>query len=272
MKIRFFDKHVRKCFAEVAMWILTIFSVMALFLDFDDDHKWWILACLVLVLALAYVIVWIYANKIKKIEIKIRNTNIIIKEGDLFTEPGKKLIPCNEYFDTQVDDKVIATKSLQGIFIQRYIADLSDLDNYINNVCATNKVSVIDQSRQVGRKTSFKLGTIIPYQDYLLLAYSRFDCDNRAFLGKDDFALCYTNMWNEIDIVRSGDSISVPVLGSGGMVRFYKDYTTQELIEIILWSFKISGINLAKQATLNVIVHESSMDEINFWRLKDYSD
>ena len=106
----------------------------------------------------------------------------------------------------------------------------------------------------------------------LLLAYSRFDYDNRARLHNDDIVQCYTNMWNEIDIVRGTNSIAFPLLGAGGIIRFEKPYTPQQLIELMLWSFRISGIQLSKNATLTIVVHKTVVNEVDFLKLKNYSD
>ena len=44
----------------------------------------------------------------KQIVIKIGLTTVLVKSGDIFDEEGLKAVAFNEYFDTMVDDKVIA--------------------------------------------------------------------------------------------------------------------------------------------------------------------
>ena len=61
----------------------------------------------------------------------INGKDIVIKIGDLFEAEGWKLIPFNERFDTQVDDKVIAHDTLNGKMIDKYVTDLNDLNNTI---------------------------------------------------------------------------------------------------------------------------------------------
>ena len=39
---------------------------------------------------------------------KVNGEKIIVKEGNIFEEPGKKVIAFNQYFDTTVDDEIIA--------------------------------------------------------------------------------------------------------------------------------------------------------------------
>ena len=131
----------------------------------------------------------------------------------------------------------------------------------------------VDSERKNGGKIRFELGTLYDDgNDYFLLAYSRFDDQNRAYLSQNDLLRCYINMWSEIDVLRGINSISMPVLGGSGLVRFSKDPSPQQLIELILWSFRVSGINLSRNCTLNIIVHKGILEDINFLKLLSYSD
>ncbi len=83
---------------------------------------------------------------------------------------------------------------------------------------------------------------------------------------------CYINMWNEIDKVRGNNSISIPLLGGSGLVRFRKDYSPQQLIELLLWSFSISGIHLSRNATLRIVLGADVVHDIDMLRLMTYSE
>ena len=270
IKVPLFSRRIIKSFSVIATWILTLFSIVAIFVSFEGDCKWWALAVLIAINVVTYVLTWVHCNRSKSVTLKIRKTKVIIKEGNLFEESGKKIIAFNEYFDTQVDDIVIAKGSLNGIFINNYVENVADLDKRISDYLSS-RTKIVDQTREMGKIESYDLGTIVPYNDYLLLAYSRFDQNNRAYLTKDDISKLYLNMWNEVDIVKAYNSICMPVLGSSGIVR-NMNLTPQQLVELILWSYRISGINLTRLATLTIVVHESMTDEIDFLRLKDYSD
>ena len=65
----------------------------------------------------------------------INGMDIDIVVGDLFVTDGVKVIPFDEYFDIQVDDKVISRNSLNGIFIKRY-ADWNTLKAYSRKIGA----------------------------------------------------------------------------------------------------------------------------------------
>jgi len=84
------------------------------------NTKCWGFSILFLFL-LIYILIWLEANLLTNITINIDGSTVNIKSGDLFEEQGFKVIPFNEYFDTQVDDKIIANSSLNGIFIKKYL-------------------------------------------------------------------------------------------------------------------------------------------------------
>lgn len=272
-KIWFFDKCVRDPFWKIATAVLAVLSVGIIAVPAKHQVK--VLIGFAIILVVCYIGVWIWANKKKSIVIKIRNTKIVIKEGDLFEQEGKKVIPVNEYFDTIVGSGIIDPRSLHAQYIRNY-AKISPDKLYENIVSELRPATIraVNQKRTPGGQIAYKLGTIYNDQNgFLLVAYSRFDEDNRAFLHSEDIAECYINMWNQIDIHRGSDSISLPVLGSSGIVRsISRDYPPQQLIELILWSFRISSINLTRNATLNIVVHSSLVKDVNFLKLKNYSD
>ena len=273
MKVRFWDKGVVSIFARLESLFLTCFSIAAIFIPFDKYTKKWALFSLFFISICLYFAVVLFANKTKIVKIRIRNTRVVIKEGDLFKEHGKKVVPCNDLFSTQVDDIIVAKGSIHGQFILNCVLDIDKLKAAIKEQAIKRHIKIlIDQEKEPNDQIRFNVGTIIPFEEYLLLAYSKFDNENKASLKGDSFSKCYTSLWKEIDKFRAAESICLPVLGAGGIVRFDQNYSAQQLLEMMLWSFRISGVNLARQATLTIVVHKSTSPEINFWRLKSFSN
>lgn len=272
MKVKPFDKWVWNQYGKAVAALATAFSIVQICLPQQYQIKT-LYGFLALLLAV-YIGILIFANKRNSITFKIRNTRVVVKQGDLFAEEGKKVIPVNEYFDTQVRNGIVDADTLHGLYITKYAQKSAEsLYEDIVRTLGSDNTSNVDQCRISGNNIKYELGTI--YDDkngFLLLAYSSFDENNRAHLGRFDIAKCYMNMWNQIDIYRGSNSINFPVLGSGGMIRFEKDFTPQQLVELILWSFRLSGINLARSAKLNIIVHKSLAKEIHFLKLLNYSD
>ena len=272
MIARLFNRWIFEKFGKISGGLTTAFTVVIVFVQ--SEHQTTALICFLVLLFLSYVGVVIFANRKKSVTIKIRNTKIIIKEGNLFEETGVKVIPANEFFDVDIDNGVIDPNSLHGQYIRNYSNKSPEaLYNDIVISLQSKKPKTIDQERSHGGQIRYELGTIYDdKQGFFLVAYSKFDKDNRAYLKNDDIVQCYTNLWNEIDIVRGTKSIVFPVLGAGGIVRFSREYKPQQLIELMLWSFRTSGIQLSKNATMTIVVHETLTRDIDFLRLSYYSD
>ncbi len=267
-----FNRWIFEKFGNIVAVLATVFSIAIIYIQ--TGHQKTALVIFLVLIFVSYVGVVIHACSKRSVTLKIRNTKIVIKEGDLFKETGVKVIPMNEYFDVDIKNGVVDPNSLHGQYIKKYSNKSPEvLYKDIVDALQSKKPRALDQERPHGGQIAYNLGTIYDdKQGYFLLAYSRFDEENRAYLKTPDIIQCYTNLWNEIDIIRGTKSIAFPVLGAGGIVRFSKDYTAQQLIELILWSFRISGIQLSKKSTLSIVVHKSLIHDIDFLKLSYYSD
>lgn len=123
--------------------------------------------------------------------------------------------------------------------------------------------------RSAGKKIRYKLGTICNVDDYLLTALTRFDADNKAYLEINEYINCLLNFWNEVDRIYAGRTIALPVLGSG-ITRFkgYDNITDQELLELIIWTFKVSRIKFTYPSKVKIVVYDDKSNKINLLELK----
>lgn len=272
LKVKLLDKKIIKNYLEVLSIIGLICSFAFIVITIPDCLKLLAGIALLSVLMVTYLIIWIIANCQNKTTLNINNSTLIIKTGDIFEEDGLKVIAFNEYFDTQVDNRIIAESTLNGIFIKTKINDLNELDNLINEDAHLNeKVLDTNNNRLYGKKKRYSLGTVFQYKEYVLTAFSKFDNENRAHLYMNEYINFLINFWNEIDIIYGGRSISIPLLGSG-ITRFkgFESVTEQELLELLIWSFKVSRIKFTYPSKVSIIIHESKKDKINFYNLKKY--
>lgn len=273
VKVSLFDKTLAKDFFSILSGISVLMSFILIFWDINDDNEGVIAICMVLFLMTVYILLWFRANKMTKINLSIQNSEIEVRIGNIFEAEGLKVITFNEYFDTMVDNKIISENTLNGIFIKNNINDVEEFDNLIeNDVHLLDLKSDIDIKRRTGKKQKYKLGSIFQYGEYLLTAFTRFDADNRAYLYMNDYVKFLLNFWNEIDICYAGRSVNISLLGSG-ITRFkeYDSITDQELLEILIWSFKLSRIKFKYPSKATILIHESKKDKINFYRLKGLS-
>ena len=273
MKVSLLNTKLLKLYGSIIAVLSTIVSFVQIFYEFPEDCqiKTNVAICFVISLVVIYIAVLVYSNNTRKVELEINGTKIRVITGDIFKQTGLKIIPFNEYFDTLVDDKLISPNTLHGKYILSYINDVNGLYNrIINDNRLRGLQTFVDNKRSYGKRIKYPLGTIYKNDDYLLLAFSKFDSDNRAYLDKSDIIKCLLNMWNEIDILYSGYSINIPLLGTG-ITRFHGvKLSEQELLEILLISFKLSGLTLMKNTTISIIIHRDSIDNINFFKLSEF--
>ena len=273
MKVSIFDKDILKQFSNICATITAILSAVLIFLDIPN--KWRITSGVVYVvfLSVIYIFLWIRANRLRQIDIRIGITTVVIKSGDIFKEDGLKAIAFNEYFDTRVDDKIIAKKSLNGQFILNHIDDVDKLNSDIeSDDDLKNSIIGKEVKRKQGKTTKYKLGSSILIDDeYILTAFSRFNKNNQAELTIQEYVNFLLTFWNEINRLYAQRSVTVPVFGAG-ITRFkngFEDIDINELLRIMIWTFKVSKIKFAYPAKLTIIVHNDLLNQVNLYKLKE---
>ncbi|WP_181444687.1 macro domain-containing protein [Bacillus sp. 03113] len=190
--------------------ISLVLSFVSIAISVPDKYKLLTALSILIFFIVIYFVLWVRANFLDKTELSINNSTVQIKVGDIFTEPGLKVIAFNEYFDTQVDNKTISESTLNGMYIKRKIQDVGALDRLIEQDEHLNSEDIKigrNESRRQGKKDIYKLGTIFQNDDYLLTSFSKFDENNRAFLNMNDYVNFLLNFWNEVDIVYNVDTI-----------------------------------------------------------------
>lgn len=207
---------------------------------------------------------WCSANKKRETEVVINGFKVNIIFGDIFLQDGLKVIPFNEHFDTQVDGIIVTPTSLNGIYLDRYCEIKDRIEDEIS------KIKPIGQKKRVnGRKDKYKLGTICKVDEYLLMALTNFDNENRANLDRKKYFDCMMNFWNELDVIHGGYPVSIPLLGSG-ITRFNDGYISkQELLNLILYSLKLSRFQIPADSQLTIVIHNSLFNDINLYKLME---
>lgn len=274
MKVKIFDKGIRNKFWVYFSVISGVLSFILLFNFFPDEYKDWLkyfglLICVILIIV--YLIIWYNANNLKDINIDIDGSEVSIKSGDLFKEKGLKVIPFNEYFDTIVDDKIISNSSLNGIYIKKYFPNnVNQLDKFI--VDNSDDLDIINNqaNRRLGGKSiKFKLSTIFVYEDFILTAFTKFDEHNKATLTMPEYIEFLINFWDRVNRVYAQRTVSVPVFGSGiTRIKEHKNISDEDLLKIMLWTFKLSEMKFKYPAKLTIIVHKDKIGQINLFDIK----
>ena len=237
--------------------------------DFNEKLTWW--HCLLILIA-AYVVftIPIYfairAYQHRSYKTKINGKPVTIKVGDLFEEPGWKVIPFNEYFDTQVDDRIIAHNSLNGMMIDDHIGNkLQDLNLAIEDAASASSKFL---PMEVNGRKRYPLGRIIPYDSFLMLAFTHFDDQSIAYIGVGEYEQLLIRMWVEMRRVYMGKEIAFPLIGTGVTTiegTTEKNYT--ELLRCMLCTLKSSKFQPQKGIT--IVLQADAMDQIDMNAIRE---
>lgn len=185
--------------------------------------------------------------------IKVGNSIIKVEYGDIMkVKDCLRVINFDECFTTKVGSEKgdIRPTSICGQYL---LANKNiDMQSLIRNAQVTPEKT----KSQFKKKERFKSGVIVPNGKDLLMAFAKLDKEGRGmFPTIDDYRECLSTMWNEIDIHNQQCDVCIPILGSG-LARM--DYTQQELLDMIIWSYKMTSRKLLQPYKLRIICKRNS--------------
>lgn len=270
LKVKITDKIVLREFLKNVSVISAFFTIAFIFIDIPTKYKAYSgLAVALFFMCLYAGLLWRY-NKLKKLNLLIDGSKVTIATGDLFKQSDFKAIAFNEYFDTQVDDKIISKSSLNGIYLERISnRSIEELDRIINDYQFDEGELLESDIDRIGKSKKYKLGTICVVDDFLLVAFSKFDRQNKAVLSMPEYLEFLINFWDSVNRVYSQKNVSVPIFGTGiTRIKEHKNISDEELLKIMLWTFRISEMRFKYPAKLSIIIHEDKIDSINLLDIK----
>ena len=228
----------------------------------DISCPWLVIASILLVSALyALITVW------PKNKIKLKLTEKVKAEvffGDLFSAKEIIVIPVNEYFDTIVDDKIISSKTLHGIFVKTYFGgNEADLKKQISNSLNSVEYVEVNSGRSAGNKKRYPLGTVcqVKKEDkiFFLVALTKFNENERAEVKNSEYQRVLCDLFSYIEQNSQGRSISIPLIGGG---HSGVSLSKQKLLEFLLFSIGLKD-NLTLIGGVNIVLHKSIKNEID---------
>lgn len=245
------------------------------FFDFSLKTRYCILIAFFILCLLFYFFELAKANKIHELELKYDESTIEIKSGDIFSskyinDDTIRIFAFNEYFDTKVDNEIISKSSLNGQVIIKEVSDIDELDNKIS-VDKHLKKNEIGSSgdRPEGKKKKYKLGTIFKYNDNTMFtAMTHFDDENKANLTIQEYIRFLINFWDEINAIYAGKTVVITLLGSGITRLDNNIYTSNQILEIILWTFYLRRIKFKKPAQLIILMDDNTNKGINYYKIR----
>lgn len=270
-KVKITDTRVLRKFLEKISVISMVITTIVIFVDIPTECRIKYGIAFLILLPILYIAIWYRANSLQDINLNIEGSAVNIKVGDIFHQQGFKVIAFNEYFDTLVDDKVIAQKSLNGIFINKHLnSSPIELDEYIQTYeFDENEILATNVPRKSGKTTQYHIGTICVYEDYLLTAFSKFDSNNKANLTMPEYLEFLITFWDKVNRVYAQQNVSTTIFGSGiTRIKGHKNISDEDLLKIMLWTFRISEMRFKYPAKLTIVIHKDKINQINLFDIK----
>lgn len=285
-RVKFYDIVLWKNYLAVIGTISSIVTIVSFFVTAQklegNINNLVVLFVALLLLVCIFILMWWDANHLKNVKLRINNTNIEIKEGDIFDllkkDPKDRIdeisvIGVNDFYDSIVDDRIIAKGTVHGRYIDMITqcGKLDDLNKTIEEDEILNKVGnwEKDIGRMKGKKIRYSIGSIVEYESYVLTAFTKFDEKNKAYLSAEEYMRFWMCFWENIDEIYAGRTINIPLMGAG-IARFRNGKPSkQELLESILWSLKISGFhNTYGNKNINILIYKSDIKDIDFYHIQ----
>lgn len=263
----------QKAWVVPSLLFALVTSVLT-FIELDEDFKVKLFYSLIAI-SIIYILIYIIIKSgLKEITLNINGSLIEITSGDIFQQDSDcyKVIAFNEFFDTTVDDNIISSNSLNGMYLKKKYPsekDIIDLDNRIANDPRLKIKEECVHRKLGGKTTRYELGSIFKDNDYFLVAFSKFNEKNEANLRLAEYATCLLKFWDEVNALYNRRTVVLPLLGSG--ITRHKDFnaSNQELLEVIIWTFKISKVKFKEPSKVKIVIYGDQMNDINFYKLKE---
>lgn len=166
--------------------------------------------------------------------IKSTGVRISLKFGNIWKEKGEKVIAVTRCFSTEVDDIVIHSKTLHGMFIKRNFQDNTEAKAIIDD--ALERTGEEDFALQEPGKTIKIEGE---KDDVFLVGLTVLDVNNMASVTPENYFIALANIWESIKKFNGGTSIICPLIGSGrSRLNFNNTAIFYELLNSVLIAMK----------------------------------
>lgn len=190
----------------------------ASFLIADLKPRGWLTFSTMVAVSIIIGICRVLPKRSVTIWIKSIDTRINARFGDLFSQEGMKVIPVNEYFDSELGDHV-SPRSIHGQLIAQYFSGHpASFDALVDSDLTSTTVEHVD--RTTGRQNRYSIGTTAMISTggdrFLLLALCLTDLTTlKASCDVPQLWNALSGLWPAVRNRAGGAPISIPLIGGG---------------------------------------------------------
>lgn len=198
------------------------------------------------------------------IRIKSLNLTIEVSFGDLFEVPGHKVVPANEFFDTEIGQPV-ERASLHGqLIVKKFNGNSNELSDLIDVDLRGVDHEVVDRPKG-GRTAKYAIGTtaVVEQGDekIFLPALTRTNID--TFEVSADVPTLWVSLeglWKAVRARAGGQPLAVPLVGSG-LARM--NLGVSQLLDLLLMSLVNASREQRLSSKVRIVLWEPDHGEID---------
>lgn len=212
------------------------------------------------VAVLAIIMNCLYLGCRRSVRIKGKNYSIKISYGDIFEmHDCKKVIPFDECFSTTLGmaPAHIKPTSICGQYLTKH--PIENMQALIDNA----QLKPVKSKSKYNNQERYDSGRLVPNEDYLLMAFAKLDKDGLGRMTRNEYLDCLSMLWKEIDKYYGQTDVCIPILGSGITRMDDTSLTQQELLDVIIGSYKLSTHKIKSSAQLHIVCKRSEDFSLN---------
>lgn len=215
---------------------------------------------LIFVFLVVTIIISLYLLCRRSVQIKGHNYSIKIEYGDLFKMKScKKVIPFDECFTTNVGD---APADIKPTSICGQYLEANPIQNMQNLIDAA-KLGPVRSKSKYQKKERYETGKLVPNGDYLLMAFAKLNEIGKGELTRDELIEGLSTLWKEIDTYYGQQDVCIPILGSGITRLKGESLTQQQLLDIIIASYRLSTHKIKSPYKLHIVCKRQDEFSLN---------
>ena len=143
---------------------------------------------------------------------------------------------------------------------------IKPVEKYIFN--EMEKYGYINKNKHDGKQTQYKLGTCFKFDQFIFVAFSKFDSQYQAYLDLPDYLFCLANFWTELNRVYNGENIVVPLMGSGLTRLANNSLSKQQQLQLLIDSLKYSNLSFAYDSHITIVLSKELKDKIKLFNIE----
>ena len=235
------------------------------FFKFENEYvNLMLIRIFILVVAFVILFVGILLYRLFKRSVVIKGKEYVVEVAykNIFDLHNcLKVINFDECLTTRVGLKPEDIKA--GSVCGQYLTKFPLTDEEVTNLRDEYGLKPTSRKSNFNRQTCYESGRLLPKDDFLIMVFARLNKDGRGTMTRDEYIDCLNVLWREIDKYHGEKSVAIPVLGSN--ITYFEDseLSQQELLDIMISSYKINRRKIKKPQKLIICCRKKDNFSLN---------